>query len=331
MKILVTGGLGFIGSHTVIELNKKGHEPVILDNLSNSKEEVLSRLEKITSKKFTFYKADINDKKALADIFKKEKFNAVIHFAGLKAVGESVKIPLKYYYNNISGTVILLEVMKEFNVKNIIFSSSATVYGDPESVPVNESAKTSAVNPYGKTKLFIEEILKDLYKSDNKFNIVILRYFNPLGAHESGLIGEDPEGIPNNLLPYVAKVATGELPELKIYGNDYPTKDGTGVRDYIHVTDLADGHVLSLKQIEKNCGLLVVNLGTGRGYSVLEVVKAYEKASGKKVPYSVVKRREGDVAEVYADVTLSQKVLGFKAAKGLDEMCADSWRFVSKK
>jgi len=327
MKVLVTGGAGFIGSHTLIELISAGYEPIVVDNLSNSKYTSIERVEKITGKKIKFYKVDILDKTALTQVFKENDFESVINFAGFKAVGESVVKPLEYYHNNITGILVLLEVMKEFNVKNIVFSSSATVYGNPKTVPINEDFPLSTTNPYGSTKLFIEYILKDLYKADNSFNIAILRYFNPVGAHKSGLIGEDPKGIPNNLAPYITKVAIGELPKLRIFGGDYNTPDGTGVRDYIHVVDLAKGHVLAIKKLEQNSGLIIVNLGTGIGYSVLDMVKAFSKAVGKEIPYEITDRRAGDIAQCYANPDYAFKLLGFKAEKTLDDMCKDSWNW----
>lgn len=330
MKILVTGGAGYIGSHTCVELLMAGHEVVIVDNLSNSSYEAVKRVEKICDKKIDFHNVDILDKTGLNKVFEKYSFDAVIHFAALKAVGESVAYPLMYYKNNIAGTISLLEVMKENNVKNIVFSSSATVYGDPHKVPITEDFPLHATNPYGQTKLMMEQILMDLYKSDNSFNIVLLRYFNPVGAHSSGLIGEDPKGIPNNLVPYIAKVAVGKLKELSVFGNDYPTPDGTGVRDYIHVTDLAIGHLKALKVIENNEGLKIYNLGTGKGYSVLEMIKAFEKASGKEIPYKIVDRRPGDIAECYADPTLANNELNWKAQFGIDEMCESVWNWQSK-
>jgi UDP-glucose 4-epimerase len=327
MKVLVTGGAGFIGSHTLIELISAGYEPIVVDNLSNSKYTAIERVEKITGKQIKFYKVDILNKIELTEIFKENKFDSVINFAGFKAVGESVIKPLEYYHNNITGILVLLEVMREFNVKNIVFSSSATVYGNPKTVPIVEDFPLSTTNPYGSTKLFIEYILKDLYKADNSFNIAILRYFNPVGAHESGLIGEDPKGIPNNLAPFITKVAIGELPKLKIFGGDYETPDGTGVRDYIHVVDLAKGHVLAIKKLEKKSGLIIVNLGTGIGYSVLDMVKAFSKAVGKDIPYEITDRRAGDIAQCYADPAYALKLLGFKAEKTLDDMCRDSWNW----
>lgn len=323
MKILVTGGAGYIGSHTTIELMKNGYEVIIVDNLSNSKEEAVKRVEKITGKKIKFYKEDVRDKDALRRIFAADKIDAVINFAGLKAVGESVAKPLEYYENNIMGMLAILDVMREFDVKNIVFSSSATVYGDPATVPIKEDFPLSTTNPYGSTKLFIEYMLKDLYKADNSFNIAILRYFNPVGAHESGLIGEDPNGIPNNLCPYITKVAIGKLPFVRVFGNDYDTPDGTGVRDYIHINDLAVGHVLALKKLFTGSGLFIVNLGTGRGYSVLEMIEGFSKALGKPIPYQIVDRRPGDIATCYADTTLAYEMLGFKAKKDIDDMCRD--------
>ncbi len=325
--ILVTGGAGYIGSHTTIELIKAGYEVVIIDNLNNSKYEAVKRVEKIVNKKITFYENDILDKDALRKIFKNHKIDAVINFAGYKAVGESVEKPLEYYDNNIGGLISLVNVMREFNCKNLVFSSSATVYGNPKSVPIKEDFPLSTTNPYGSTKLFIEYILKDVAKADKDFNIAILRYFNPVGAHESGTIGEDPNGIPNNLCPYITKVAIGKLPCLRVFGGDYPTKDGTGVRDFIHVVDLAVGHVLAVKKLLTNSGLFIVNLGTGVGYSVLDMVKAFSKAFGKDIPYEIVERRAGDIAECYADPTLAYELLGFKAQKTLDDMCQDALRW----
>lgn len=325
--ILTTGGAGYIGSHTVVELIKAGYKAVIVDNLSNSKMESVKRVEKIVGEKIPFIKADINDKVALRKIFKRYKIDAVINFAGYKAVGESVKKPLEYYQNNIGGLIALVEVMKEFNCKNLVFSSSATVYGDPHTVPIKEDFPLSTTNPYGSTKLFIEYILKDICKADKEFNVGILRYFNPVGAHESGTIGEDPNGIPNNLCPYITKVAVGKLEKLSVFGGDYPTKDGTGVRDYIHVVDLAIGHVLAVNKLFENCGLFIVNLGTGVGYSVLDMVKAFSKAMNKDIPYQIVDRRPGDIAECYADPTLAYELLGFKATKNLDDMCKDALRW----
>ncbi|MBR2377008.1 MAG: UDP-glucose 4-epimerase GalE [Clostridia bacterium] len=325
--ILVTGGAGYIGSHTVIELIKAGYETVIIDNLSNSKMEAVKRVEKIVNKKIPFIKGDILDKDILRKIFTDYKIDAVINFAGYKAVGESVQKPIEYYQNNIGGLLALVEVMKEFNCKNLVFSSSATVYGDPHTVPIKEDFPLSTTNPYGSTKLFIEYILKDLYKADKDFNIAILRYFNPVGAHESGTIGEDPNGIPNNLCPYITKVAIGKLDKLRVFGGDYPTKDGTGVRDFIHVVDLAVGHVLAVKKLLTKSGLFIVNLGTGTGYSVLDMVNAFSKAYGKQIPYEIVERRPGDIAECYADPSLAYELLGFKATKTLDDMCQDALRW----
>ena len=325
--ILVTGGAGYIGSHTVIELIKAGYKAVIVDNLSNSKMESVKRVEKIVGEKIPFIKADILDKDALRKIFTDYSIDAVINFAGYKAVGESVQKPIEYYHNNIGGLIALVEVMKEFNCKNLVFSSSATVYGDPASVPIREDFPLSTTNPYGSTKLFIEYILKDLYKSDNSWNIAILRYFNPVGAHESGTIGEDPNGIPNNLCPYITQVAVGKRPYLNVFGGEYPTKDGTGVRDFIHVVDLAVGHVLSVNKLLEKSGLFIVNLGTGTGYSVLDMVKAFSKAYGKEIPYKIVDRRPGDIAECYADPSYAYELLGFKAVKTLDDMCVDALRW----
>ncbi|MBR6737004.1 MAG: UDP-glucose 4-epimerase GalE [Clostridia bacterium] len=325
--ILVTGGAGYIGSHTVIELIKSGYDVVIIDNLSNSKYEAVKRVEKIVNKTIPFVEADILDKDALRKIFTDYKIDAVINFAGYKAVGESVQKPIEYYHNNIGGLIALVEVMREFNCKNLVFSSSATVYGDPASVPIREDFPLSTTNPYGSTKLFIEYILKDLYKSDKDWNIAILRYFNPVGAHESGTIGEDPNGIPNNLCPYITKVAIGKLPKLNVFGGDYPTKDGTGVRDFIHVVDLAVGHVLSVNKLLEKSGLFIVNLGTGTGYSVLEMVNAFSKAFGKDIPYVITDRRPGDIAECYADPSHAYELLGFKATKTLDDMCQDALRW----
>ncbi|MDO4731758.1 MAG: UDP-glucose 4-epimerase GalE [Clostridia bacterium] len=327
MSILVTGGAGYIGSHTCVELLNSGYDVVVIDNLSNSDKESLKRVEKITGKKLTFYNDDLRDKKALDKIFKKEDISAVIHFAGLKAVGESVNMPIEYYDNNLISTLYLCQAMKENNVKKLVFSSSATVYGKPESVPIKEDFKTSVTNPYGRTKLMIEEILADLYVSDNSWDIIILRYFNPIGAHKSGLIGEDPKGIPNNLLPYITQVAVGKLEYLRIFGDDYNTVDGTGVRDYIHVVDLSIGHLKALKKLETKTGLCTYNLGTGQGYSVLQIVKAFEKACNKTIPYKIVDRRPGDIDICYADPEKAYKELGFKAAFDIDDMCIDSWNW----
>lgn len=326
-RVLVTGGCGYIGSHTVVELQKNGFDVVIVDNLSNSKEAVLDRIQQITGTKPTFYKVDMTDKAALRGVFEKEKFSDVIHFAGLKAVGESVRKPLEYYRNNLDSTMNLLELMREFGVKNIVFSSSATVYGNPATVPITEDFPLSCTNPYGQTKLMIEYILKDLYKADASFNIALLRYFNPIGAHPSGLIGEDPNGIPNNLVPYITQVAVGKLERLNVFGNDYPTRDGTGVRDYIHVVDLAKGHLAALKKLSENCGLVIYNLGTGNGYSVLEVLNAFSETVGRPLPYIIAPRRAGDIAECYADPTKAYKELGWKAELDLKRMAEDSWRW----
>ena len=325
--ILVTGGAGFIGSHTCVELLDAGYDIAIIDNFSNSKPESLNRIRKITGKDFKFYEADLLDRDAVEKIFDENDIEAVIHFAGLKAVGESVSIPIRYYHNNITSTLILCDVMKEHGVKKIVFSSSATVYGNPHTVPIKEDFPLSTTNPYGSTKLMIENILRDLYVSDNEWSIALLRYFNPIGAHKSGLIGEDPNGIPNNLVPYVAQVALGKLEKLNVFGNDYPTKDGTGVRDFIHVVDLSLGHLKALEKVMSTTGVDAYNLGTGNGYSVLEIVSAYEKASGQKVDYVIAPRRPGDIAECYADPSKSKKELGWEATMGVEEMCADSWNF----
>ena len=329
MAILVTGGAGFIGSHTCVELLNAGYEVVVVDNLYNASKKAVDRVEQITGKKVTFYEADILDRDALNEIFDKEKIDSVIHFAGLKAVGESVAKPIEYYYNNITGTLVLCDVMRRHGVKNIVFSSSATVYGDPAFVPITEECpKGKITNPYGQTKGMLEQVLEDIYVSDPEWKVILLRYFNPIGAHKSGLIGEDPKGIPNNLVPYVAQVAIGKLACLGVFGNDYDTPDGTGVRDYIHVVDLAKGHVAAIKKIEeKEKGVLVYNLGTGKGYSVLDVVHAFEKACGKKLPYAIKPRRPGDIATCYADPAKAEKELGWVAEYGIEEMCADSWRW----
>lgn len=329
MAVLVTGGAGYIGSHTVIELLENGYEVVVVDNLSNSKETSLERVKKITGKTFKFYKNDVCDIDALDNIFKTEKIDSIIHFAGLKAVGESVAKPIEYFDNNLVSTLNLLKVMRKYGCKNFVFSSSATVYGKPKSVPIKEDFELSATNPYGRTKLFIEEILRDVYKADPSMNIALLRYFNPIGAHKSGLIGEDPNGIPNNLMPYITQVAIGKLPRLRVFGNDYATHDGTGVRDYIHVLDLAHGHLLAIKKLESAPGLVTYNLGTGKGYSVLDMVNAFIKATGRDIPYEIVERRPGDIDECYADPTLAEREIGFKAQYDLEEMCADSWRWQS--
>jgi UDP-glucose 4-epimerase len=329
MKILVTGAAGYIGSHTCVELLENNIEVVAIDNFSNSCQESLRRVQEITNKSLIFHRIDTLDRIRLYEIFETYQFDAVIHFAGLKAVGESVKIPLKYYHNNLTGTVNLCEVMSKYNVRTIIFSSSATVYGEPHEVPITEDFPTTAVNPYGRTKLFIEEILKDLYASDNRWNVILLRYFNPVGAHASGRIGEDPKGIPNNLVPYISRVAVGQLDELPVFGNDYPTPDGTGIRDYIHVMDLAAGHVNALQKLIGKSGVYIYNLGTGQGYSVFEMIAAFEKASGKKIKYRITARRSGDIAICYADATKAQQELGWKAQHGIEEMCTDTWRWQS--
>ena len=330
MAILLPGGAGYIGSHTAVELLNAGKEIVIIDNFSNSKPEVLDKIKKITGKDFKFYEMDYSNKEELNKVFTENKIDAVLNFAGYKAVGESVKKPIEYYMNNISGALVLLDVMRAHNCKKFIFSSSATVYGDPATVPITEEFPTGGTtNPYGTTKLFIEQILKDIYNSDNSWDICILRYFNPVGAHESGLIGEEPQGIPNNLMPYVARVAAGILPELSVFGNDYDTPDGTGVRDYIHVVDLAKGHVKALEKLDKEHeGLFIYNLGTGTGYSVLDMVKAFEKATGKEVKYKIAPRRPGDIAKCYADPAKAKIELGWVAEKNLDDMCKDSWHYI---
>jgi len=327
VKILTTGGAGYIGSHTCLELLQTGYDLVVVDNLSNSKMESLKRVQRIAGRSLCFYRVDLLDKAALASVFRSHEIDAVIHFAGLKAVGESTQIPLRYYHNNITGTLILCEVMKEFGVQMIVFSSSATVYGNPQKVPITEDFPLSATNPYGRTKLVIEEILRDVQAAEFGWQIGLLRYFNPVGAHKSGYIGEDPNGIPNNLFPYIAQVAVGKLKELAVFGKDYPTPDGTGVRDYIHVVDLARGHLRALEKLRTKPGLVIYNLGTGRGYSVLEVVSAFSKACGKPIPYKIVGRRPGDVASSYADPSLAHRELGWVATKSLAEMCADAWRW----
>ena len=328
MKILVTGGTGYIGSHTCVELLDAGYEVVILDNLVNSKEDVVDKIQNISGKKLTFYRGDVQDEKLLNKIFSEKRIDAVIHFAGLKAVGESVQKPIEYYQNNLDSTLVLLKIMKENDVKKIIFSSSATVYGDNKNVPFKEEYEIGGTtNPYGTSKLFIEHILNDIYVSDDEFSIVILRYFNPIGAHRSGLIGDNPNGIPNNLMPYITKVAVGELSKLNVFGNDYPTHDGTGVRDYIHVVDLADGHVKALNKVFSDNGVHIYNLGTGVGYSVLDVVKTFENVNHVKIPYVIQPRRDGDIAECYADVSKAFKELGFQTKYGLDDMVRDSYQF----
>lgn len=324
--ILVTGGSGYIGSHTCVELLNAGEDIVVVDNFINSKPEALNRIKKITGKDFKFYEFDLLNKDDINKIFDENEIESVIHFAGLKAVGESVKKPLLYYHNNLTGTFNLLEVMKQHNVKKIVFSSSATVYGMAK-VPIKEDSPLSTTNPYGSTKLMIEQILKDVFVADNEWSIALLRYFNPVGAHESGLIGENPNGIPNNLMPYISQVAVGKLECLSVFGNDYPTPDGTGVRDYIHVVDLALGHLKAVQKIRENKGVDAYNLGTGKGYSVLELIKAFEKASGIKVPYKIVQRREGDIAECYADPSKAYSILGWKAKRGIEEMCTDTWKW----
>ena len=328
--ILVTGGTGYIGSHTVVELINNGYEVVIVDNFSNSKPLVLDRLKEITGKEIPFYELDLCDKEKLRKVFEEQKIDAVIHFAGYKAVGESVAKPLMYYRNNIDSTLSLLEVMNEYGVKKIVFSSSATVYGKPEKLPIREDAKLSTTNPYGTTKLYIEGILKDLYISDNEWSIAVLRYFNPVGAHKSGLIGEDPNGIPNNLMPYIVKVAMGELPYLRVFGNDYETKDGTGVRDYIHIMDLARGHIKAIDYVIKNKGIDYYNLGTGCGYSVLEILEEFEKINKVNIPYQVVDRRDGDIAKCYADTKYAKEKLNFVAEYGLSEMVMDAYNYAIK-
>jgi UDP-glucose 4-epimerase len=327
MKILVTGGMGYIGSHTVVELQKAGHDVVVVDNLSNAAAGVQQRVEKITGKKFDFIEADIRDRAAMERAFGAHQVGAVIHFAGLKAVGESVAQPLRYYDNNVSGSVVLFETMAKFGCKTLVFSSSATVYGDPASVPILEDFPLSATNPYGRSKLMIEDMLRDLIKAEPDWRIALLRYFNPVGAHESGLIGEEPTGIPNNLVPYIAQVATGQREKLSVYGGDWPTPDGTGMRDYIHVVDLAIGHVKTLDKLATAPGVVTYNLGTGRGNSVLEMVRAFEQASGRPIPYQVVARRPGDIAKCYADPSRARDELGWSAERDIAQMCADSWRY----
>lgn len=328
MKILVTGGAGYIGSHTVVELLNEGHEVVVVDNLVNSSKESLKRVEKITGKKVPFFELDIRDRQALENVVKGAGFDCCIHFAGLKAVGESVSLPWEYYDNNIGGTLVLLDVLRKNGCKNIIFSSSATVYGNPKTVPITEDCpKGECTNPYGETKSVLERIMTDMYNADKEWNVVLLRYFNPIGAHKSGLIGENPNGIPNNLMPYITQVAVGKREELGVFGDDYNTPDGTGVRDYIHVVDLAKGHVKALKAVENNCGLEIFNLGTGVGYSVLDVVKAFEKANNIKIPYSIKPRRPGDIDISYSDPSKANRVLGWKAENNLEDMCRDSWNW----
>ena len=325
--ILVTGGAGYIGSHTVVLLIEAGYNVFIFDNFSNASKESIKRVEKIVGKSIPVVEGDIRNREDLKKVFENHTIDSVIHFAGLKAVGESVEKPLKYYDNNVTGTVTLCEVMSEYGCKSIVFSSSATVYGDPHTTPIKEDFPLSATNPYGRSKLFIEEILRDLYISDNTWKVILLRYFNPVGAHSSGTIGEDPNGIPNNLMPYITQTAVGKLSCLGVFGDDYDTHDGTGVRDYIHVVDLANGHVKAIEKIDGINEVLTVNLGTGKGYSVLDMVKAFEKASGKEVPYCIAPRRAGDIAKCYADPSYAKEVLGWEATKGIDEMCQDSWRW----
>lgn len=327
MAILITGGAGYIGSHTCIELLNNNYKIIVVDNLSNSSIESLNRVKEITGKQFEFYKESVLNREKMNEIFLQNNIEAVIHFAGFKAVGESTTIPLTYYYNNIISTIILCDVMQKHNVKKLIFSSSATVYGIPKTSPITEEFPLSVTNPYGQTKLMIEQMMRDVAKADDEWSIALLRYFNPFGAHKSGRIGEDPNGIPNNLMPYVTQVAVGKLKELNIFGDDYPTKDGTGVRDYIHVVDLAKGHVKALEKVLGTKGIEAYNLGTGKGYSVLEMVKAFEKVSGKKIPYKVIGRRSGDVAICFADVSKAKRELGWEAEYGLEEMCIDSWRW----
>lgn len=328
MAVLVTGGAGYIGSHTCLELLQAGYEVVAFDNLYNASEESLKRVQEITGKKLKFYKADMLDRASIEEIFDKENIDSVIHFAGLKAVGESVQKPLEYYYNNVTGTLILCDVMRKHGVKKIVFSSSATVYGSPKTVPIKEDFELHVTNPYGRTKLMLEEILQDIAYADPEWDVILLRYFNPIGAHESGRIGEDPKGIPNNLLPYIAQVAVGKRARLGVFGNDYDTPDGTGVRDYIHVVDLALGHVKAIDKLSaEHTGVKIYNLGTGNGYSVLDVVKAFEKASGVTIPYDIKPRRAGDIATCYADSSLAKEELGWEATKHIEDMCADSWRW----
>ena len=329
MKVLVTGGAGYIGSHTVVLLIEEGHEVIVFDNFCNASIESIRRVEKIVGQEITVVEGDIRNREDLHHVFNAHKIDAVIHFAGLKAVGESVEQPLKYYDNNVNGTAVLCEIMAKHNCKSIVFSSSATVYGDPHTTPITEDFPLSATNPYGRSKLFVEEILRDVYVADNEWKVVLLRYFNPVGAHSSGSIGEDPNGIPNNLMPFIAQTAVGKREVLSVFGDDYDTIDGTGVRDYIHVVDLAEGHVKALDKIKNFSEVMTINLGTGNGYSVLEMVKAFEKASGNKVPYKIAPRRAGDIATCFADPSYAKQVLGWEATKGVDEMCEDSWRWQS--
>ncbi|MGL6104538.1 UDP-glucose 4-epimerase GalE [Romboutsia sp.] len=329
MAVLITGGAGYIGSHTSIQLLEAGYDVVIVDNLCNSNRIVVDRIEELSGKKPKFYEIDIIDKEKLEIVFKENKIDSIIHFAALKAVGESVSMPLEYYSNNLVNTLVLLEVMRKYNVKKFVFSSSATVYGDPSICPILEDFPLSVTNPYGRTKLMIEDMLRDLCYADKTLDVGILRYFNPIGAHKSGKIGEEPSGIPNNIMPYITKVAVGQLPHVNVFGNDYNTVDGTGVRDYIHVLDLASGHIKALEKLDENPGLVTYNLGTGKGYSVLQLVEAFSKASGKEIPYKITQRRPGDIASCYADPTKAEKELGWKAQYGMDEMCQDSWRWQS--
>ena len=329
MRILVTGGAGYIGSHTCVELLQAGYEVVVVDNLSNSKEESLRRVQELAGRPLEFHQVDLLDEAGLRAVFDRSPVEAVVHFAGLKAPGESVRMPLEYFHNNVTGTLVLCQVMREHNVKNLVFSSSATVYGDPHTLPIMEDFPLSATNPYGRSKLMIEEILRDLYRSDETWNIAILRYFNPIGAHASGRIGEDPNGIPNNLVPFIARVTVGKYPYLRVFGNDYPTQDGTCIRDYLHVVDLATGHLRALEKLSSGPGLVTYNLGTGRGYSVLEVVAAFESTCGKTIPYRFVERRPGDIAACFADPSKAIQELGWRAERGIGEMCADVWRWQS--
>ncbi|MGB9674491.1 MAG: UDP-glucose 4-epimerase GalE [Anaerolineales bacterium] len=328
MKILVTGGAGYIGSHTCVELLNAGFDVIIVDNLRNSKKSAINRVEEITQRKVDFFQLDLRDKAALDKVFANQSIDAVLHFAGLKAVGESVQFPLEYYDNNVYGSIVLFQLMQQYGVRKLVFSSSATVYGSPEKMPISEDYPIAPLNPYGQTKAMIEQILRDIYRADPSWQITLLRYFNPVGAHPSGKIGEDPNGIPNNLFPFITQVAVGRLPYLRVFGNDYPTPDGTGIRDYIHVVDLALGHLRALERLSKP-GVYIYNLGTGRGYSVLEVVKAFERACGKPIPYQIVERRPGDAAVSYADPALAQKELGWRAERTLDDMCVDAWRWQS--
>ena len=331
MAILVTGGTGYIGSHTAIELLKNGEEIVVVDNLSNSKIEMVDKIKKLSGKDFKFYEVDLLDREKLEKVFQENDIKEVIHFAGLKAVGESCEKPIEYYHNNITGTLILVDLMRKYNCKKIVFSSSATVYGDPATVPIKEDFPLSTTNPYGSTKLMIERILTDIYKSDNEWTVILLRYFNPIGAHESGEIGEDPNGIPNNLMPYINYVASGKLDHLNVFGNDYDTPDGTGVRDYIHVVDLALGHIRAIEKAREIKGIEIYNLGTGKGYSVLDIVKAFEKANNIKIKYEIVERRPGDIATCYADPSKAKRELNWEATRDLEQMCKDSWRYTKNK